>query len=372
MTTSERPLLQFVEEYGESRPLTSKDFTFRSRFVRGRSWTLAAATALLSLVTLAAIRDTAGRDHGLLLVANKGDRTISIVDPDSGRQLAAVDVGGITVHEVAASPDGSMAWAPIYGNSGVGRPGTDGSTLSVIDLKTRKVVDTINFEKPTRPHCAVFGPKNGKLYVTAELTKSIQVIDPSTRKIVDSIPTAEPESHMLAISSDGRRGYTSNVGPGSVSAIDLVNKRIIAVIPISGMAQRISISSNDRWVFTADQTKPQLAVIDTQTNKVAQWVPLADVAFGTRPTQDGKWLLITQPASNKIAVLNLETMKVEHQIDVPPSPQEILMRPDGNVAFVSCDRSKQVAEIDLHNWKVDRLMNVGAGADGLAWAVSRD
>ena len=63
-------------------------------------------------------------------------------------------------------------------------------------------------------------------------------------------------------------------------------------------------------------------------------------------------------------------MKVEHQIDVPPAPQEILLRPDGKVAYVSCDRSKQVAEIDLASWKVTRLIDVGAGADGLAWADS--
>jgi DNA-binding beta-propeller fold protein YncE len=65
-------------------------------------------------------------------------------------------------------------------------------------------------------------------------------------------------------------------------------------------------------------------------------------------------------------------MQIERQIDVPPAPQEILLRPDGKVAYVSCDRSKQVAEIDLATWKLNRLINVGAGADGLAWAASGD
>lgn len=328
--------------------------------------------ALLALLSISAARNNATKTHAVLLVANKADHTVSIVDPDAGRELAAVPVGGITVHEVAASPDGSLAWAPIYGNSGVGRPGTDGQTLSVIDLKTRKIVDTIDFQKPTRPHCAVFGPKDGRLYVTAELTKSIDVIDPTSHKIIGSIPTGERESHMLAISNDGTRGYTSNVGAGSVSAIDLVNKKVLAIIPVSGIAQRIAISPDDRWVFTADQTKPRLAVIDTRRNKIARWVPLADIAFGTRPTLDGNWLLITLPVSGKIAVLNLHTMKAEHEIDVPPAPQEILMRPDAKVAYVSCDRSKQIAEIDLRTWKVNRLINVGAGADGLAWAASGD
>jgi DNA-binding beta-propeller fold protein YncE len=306
--------------------------------------------------------------QGLLLVVNKADHTLSVVDPESGKQEAVLPVGGITAHEVAASPDGRTAWVPIYGNSGVGRPGTDGTSLTVIDLNSQKTIGTIDFGHPTRPHHAVFGPKDGRLYVTAELTRSIDVIDPETRKIVDSIPTGEPESHMLAISSDGRRGYTSNVGAGTVSAVDLVNRKVLAVIPVARVAQRIAISPDDRWVFTADQTKPQLAIIDTQTNKVKQWVLLPDIAFGTVPTNDGARLLITEPAAGTIAVLNLQSMKVERLIKVPSAPQGVLVRPDGQVAYVSCDRSKQVAAIDLTSWKVEKLIDVGGGADGLAWA----
>ena len=40
---------------------------------------------------------------GLLLVANKGDRTLLIIDTQSGQHLAALPVGGVTGHEVAVS-----------------------------------------------------------------------------------------------------------------------------------------------------------------------------------------------------------------------------------------------------------------------------
>ena len=62
--------------------------------------------------------------HGFLLVANKGDQTLSIVDAAAGVQVAAVPEGGKTGHEVAASPDGKRAFVPIYGDSGVGRKGS--------------------------------------------------------------------------------------------------------------------------------------------------------------------------------------------------------------------------------------------------------
>ena len=56
-----------------------------------------------------------------------GRSDLSLIDPEAGKQVATVPVDGVTGHEVAASPDGKTAYVPIYGDSGVGRPGTDGS-----------------------------------------------------------------------------------------------------------------------------------------------------------------------------------------------------------------------------------------------------
>src|ERR1700730_17399446 len=235
---------------------------------------------------------TGAASKGLLLVANKGEHTLGIVDPEAGQQLATVPESGITGHEVAASPDGRTAWVPIYGNSGVGSPGTDGKTLDVIDIASRKRLATIDLGRPARPHCAVFGP-NGMLYVTTELADSITVIDPHTQKIVGTIPTGQGESHMLAITRDGKRGYTSNVHVGTVSAIDLVGRKVIAVIPVSREAQRIALSADDSMAFTADQEQARLAVIDTAANTVKTWVPLPGIAYGTKATPDGRWLIVT-------------------------------------------------------------------------------
>jgi YVTN family beta-propeller protein len=305
---------------------------------------------------------------GLLLVANKGDQTLGIIDPVAGRQIATVTEDGVTGHEVAASPDGTRAFVPIYGNAGVGKPGTDGRLLRVMDLTTRQVVGALDFGKGVRPHCAVFGPRNGLLYVTTELDNAVTVIDPQVLKVVGTIPTGQPESHMLAITRDGRRGYASNVGPGTVSVLDLEAKKLLAVIPLSVTAQRIALSVDDRWVFTADQTKPRLAVIDTSTNAVKTWVLLPGVGYGTAPTPDGRWLIVAMPGINQVGVVDLENLKVVRAFAVPKAPQEVIIRPDGMAAYVSCDASHQVAVIDLKNWKVEKLIDAGPGADGLAWA----
>ncbi len=305
---------------------------------------------------------------GLLLVDIKGENSLGIIDPRTETLVAKVPEGGVTGHEVAATPDGKRAFVPIYGNSGVGEPGTDGTKIAVIDLVSHKVIGNIDFGKGVRPHDPVFGPKDGLLYVTTELNQSITVIDPKTLKIVGSIPTGQDQSHMLVISHDGRRGYTANVGPGTVSVLDLVQRKTIAVIPVSKQTQRIALSVDGKEIFTADQTKPQLAVIDTATNKIKTWVPLPDLGYGSAVTPDGNWLIIANPLIHKVSAINLHTLKVEHILDLPVRPQAILVNPNGRVAYASCDTSRKVGVIDLASWKVTKLIDVGPGADGMGWS----
>ena len=306
--------------------------------------------------------------HGVLLVTNQTSQNLSIIDPVTEKQIAAVPEDGYTGHEVAASPDGKLAFVPIYGNSGVGKPGTDGSTMDVIDIAGRTVVKTVDFGHGVRPHKAVYDPNSKLLYVTTELDKTVTAIDPKTLQIVGTIPTGAAESHMLAITRDGHYGYTANVGPGSVSVLDLQARKLVTVIPVAPTVQRISLSNDDKLVFVADYTKPQMAVIDTATNKVKSWIALPSIGYGTASTKDGKWLLVALTSANQVAVVDLSTLKVARTIDVPKGPTEILVRPDNGVAYVSCGHSDQVAVIDLAAWNVKTAIDTGKNADGLAWA----
>jgi DNA-binding beta-propeller fold protein YncE len=312
---------------------------------------------------------TASARAQTLLVVNQGDSDVSVVDPAAGRELATIaeKTAGVHGHEIAVSVDGRTAFVPIYGSAGVGSPGIDGHEMLVIDLPTRAIVGDIDFGHGVRPHFPVLDTASGLLYVTTELDKTVTVVDPRTRKILGTVPTGQEQSHMLALAHDGKRGYTANVGPGTVSVLDLVDRKTVAVIPVSGKVQRISLSTDDKLVFTADQTKPQLAVIDVATQRVKTWVPLPGLGYGTAATQDGHSLLVAIPSTNEVAVVDLGSMQVVRRIEVDSKPQEILIRPDGRVAYVSCAGGK-VAAIDLEKWNVQKLIVAGSYPDGLAWA----
>src|SRR5260370_24171153 len=81
---------------------------------------------LASTLPLATILTAAETPSRALLVLNKEDATLAIVDPASGKVVGCVPTGE-GPHEVAVSSDGRFAFVGNYGKQ------TPGSTISVID-----------------------------------------------------------------------------------------------------------------------------------------------------------------------------------------------------------------------------------------------
>ena len=108
---------------------------FRKTFVL-----LAAMTSVLGLASAA--NAPKSEPPGFLFIANQYEHTALLVDLRTKAPVARVDVG-VNGHEVAVSPDMHFGYVPIYGNSGVGKPGTDGDRIDIIDLKERKVAGSI-------------------------------------------------------------------------------------------------------------------------------------------------------------------------------------------------------------------------------------
>jgi YVTN family beta-propeller protein len=323
----------------------------------------------LTLGSASMLRDADAKPagSGLLVVANQKEHTVLVVDPEERRELAKIVVG-VNGHEVIVSKDGRFAYVPIYGNSGVGRPGTDGSTIDVIDLQGRKLAGTIDLGKPLRPHRAEWGPDR-LLYVTAELGNAVDVIDPSTRRIVAEIPTGQKESHMLVISPDGRRAYTANVGAGSVSVLDIAKRSLIVTIPVAKTVQRISVSPDGKHVFTHDQDAPRIAVIDTATNRIVNWIAVPTPVYASEATPDGRWLLaLTRKAA--LYVIDLQSQKVARTLKISDGGSEILIRSGGEIAYISGTGAGKIDVLNLHSWALEKPIELTPGVDGLAWLAA--
>jgi len=149
---------------GFRRNWTAQKNSDRARWYTPRRWLIFDEVFMKLLATLALFAalgvvlgpmraGSSSAPAGLLFIANQFDHTANLVDLSSRHPIGkiGVDVNG---HEVAVSPDHKLGYVPIYGNSGVGKPGTDGATVQVIDLKSARAIRIIDLGKPVRPHCA--------------------------------------------------------------------------------------------------------------------------------------------------------------------------------------------------------------------------
>jgi DNA-binding beta-propeller fold protein YncE len=333
---------------------------------RSLTTAIASLTIALTLMSFAHSAPPAG-PHGLLVVANQYEHTALLVDPESRKEVAKISVG-VNGHEVTVSKDGRFAYVPIYGNSGVGKPGTDGSSIDVIDIPARKLAYSIDLGKPLRPHEPRMGP-DGLLYVTAELSQSLDAIDPATRKIVAQIPTGQPESHMFIIrpGPDSPTAYTANVHAGTVSVLDLVQHRLIMTIPVAKTVQRISIEPDGLYIFTHDQDAPRIAVIDPLANALSTWIEMPETVYSSEVTPDNHWL-VCAGMHGHIFVVDLHTRKLAKTFDAPTALGKVLIRPDGNVAYISFLASGKILVLDLNSWQLQPSIDLTPGVDGMAWA----
>ena len=151
-----------------------------------------------------------------LLVLSKRDHTLAIVDPASLKVLAHAPVGQ-DPHEVIASADGKTAYVSIYGGGAY-------HVINVIDLVGQKPLADIDLGALNGPHGLTF--VGGKLWFTAEGAKVVGRYDPATGKIDWVMGTGQNRTHMLYVTGDQEKIYTTNVSSATVSILEKVAVRM--------------------------------------------------------------------------------------------------------------------------------------------------
>jgi YVTN family beta-propeller protein len=305
----------------------------------------------------------------VLLALSKQDHTLAIVDPASLKVLARAPVGP-DPHEVIASADGKTAYVSIYG---FGRY----HALSVIDLVSQKALPDIDTGALNGPHGLAFA--GGKVWFTAEGAKAIARFDPASSKIDWIMGTGQNRTHMLYVTPDENRIYTTNVSSASVSIIEQVampgsgsqqhtdwNETVIAV---GRGDEGFDVSPDGRELWTANAQDGTISIIDLATKQVRATLD-AEVASANRLkfTPDGKYALVSMLREGNVAVFDVASHKEVKRIPVGHGAAGILMDPVANRAFVACTPDNYVAVIDLKSWTVTGHLDVGGGPDGLAWA----
>ena len=304
-----------------------------------------------------------------LLVLEKNDKSMAIIDPASLKVVARVPAGD-DPHEIVASDDGRYAYISNYGAFSGGL-----HTLSVVDLSQRKALPAVDLGSLIAPHGLEFS--NGKVYFTAEGSKVIGRYDPAAQRIDWTLGLGQNRTHMLVVSKDENQIYTSNVNSDSISILDRDKKGdasgwIQTTIPVGKGPEGFDVSPDGKELWAANSHDGTVSIVNLASRNVTQTFE-THTKFANRVkfTPDGKLVFISDLGTGDLLVIDAATRKETKRISVGHGCAGILIVPDGSRAYVAVSPDSKVAVVDLKTLTVTAEIPTGKGPDGMAWMAAK-
>lgn len=305
-----------------------------------------------------------GQTQKTVLVAlNKEDATLAIIDPKEMKIIGKVPTGD-SPHEVVLSADGKTAFVANYGAQ------TPGSSLSVIDIETKKELRRVDLSPLMRPHG--LQEIGGKIYFTAETNRAIARYDPAANKVDWLMGTGQNLSHMIIGTSDQKKFYTANIGSDSVTAFEFGNippaQSKITHIAVGKQPEAIDLAPDGKEVWVGLNAENAIDIIDTAANKTVEKIKLGERPYRIKFTPDGKTVVATMPNTKELILFDAATRKETKRIKLESFPLGIVFSKDGKTAFVSVVQNDFVLKIDLEKSEITGKIETGKVPDGIAVA----
>lgn len=316
-----------------------------------------------------------------LIVLNKAEASVTLLNPFTGEVDATLPVG-VGPHEAATSPDGRTVVVCDYGQQ------APGATLTVIDLPKREVVRTIDLGDNRRPHGVRF-LDGDRVVVTSEAARRIAIVNIRAGAVERTMDTDQGASHMVEVSRDGKRAFVANIGPGSVSVIDLESGELLKVIKTGAGAEGVFAHPRKDEIWVTNRAANTVSVIDAGTLEVAAEFPCAVFPIRVAITPDGRHALVSCAQSGDVAVIDSATHEEVARISMQatavdqqerdrrlfgdqfgesPVPVGVLIQPDGRLAYVANTNADVVTVLDLTDWSIATRLVAGKEPDGMAWS----
>lgn len=337
-------------------------------------------------------------------VPNRGENTVSVIDPAT---LKVIDKFNVGVHpqHIVPSWDLRTLWVA---NNAEGR--TDGS-LTPIDPKTGKPGKSIPVDDPYNLY---WSPDGQYAIVVAEAYKRLDFRDAKSMEMKFTIATPKCAGINHAdFSIDGKFALFTCEFNGSITKIDLVNRKVVDTIKLSayfnrpdaqllisapgkkpryipdpsnpggpdicttpGMPQDVRISPDGKIFYVADMMADGVHVVDGQSFKQIGFIATGVAAHGLYPSRDGKSMYVANRGSNhlrrtpngkgSVSVIDFATGKMTKNWPVPGggSPDMGNVSIDGKFLWLSGRNDDVVYRFNTESGAVDKVA-VGREPHGL-------
>jgi len=336
------------------------------------TFTIALVTVFMGSSLVFVNKVSAGGDGqltGTVLVVNQESDTVTLIDlatMEAYRHVAVV--GG--PHEVAVSPDGTRAVVTNYYKRG----GEPQKTLSLISLPDGDTIKTIDLGEFSRPHDVQW--VNCKQVVcTVEANKALLLVNVESGEIERVFETGKDGSHMLSLSTDHKRLYSSNMsGGGSVSVFDFQSGEKITDIDTGKECEGVGVSPDGRWVWAGNRAEDTVSIIDTQSFQIVKTLESPGFPYRVEFTPNGRYALVPNADAGTLMVGDVAGQSVIRHIPLgltrieQPSTAGVFPHPDNIHAFVTVRNDNSMLLVNIETGETLGRVEVQSSPDGVAWS----
>lgn len=309
---------------------------------------------------------------GLAVIVNQQSDSATIIDLATSTAVH-VPVGS-GPHESAVSPDGKRAVVTNYFKQGVG----PGSSLSVLDLETKKEVKRIELDKQAMPH-GVEWVDDQMVVCSDEKNQRLLLVDVESGKIEREYITGQAGSHMLSLNLGVNRLVSSNMGGGGVTIFDFKSGEKLETVSTGKECEGVGIAPNGKTIWAGNRAEDTISILDMTTRKVVKKLDSKGFPYRVQFTPNGKWALIPHAMSGELVVCDVEKMEITRRIKVGgakvtvpnPSPAGVWAHADNQHALVTIRNDNSVVLVDLNTGETLTRIEVQKSPDGVAMRPTR-
>ncbi|MEU3771676.1 hypothetical protein AB0F11_00370 [Streptomyces sp. NPDC032472] len=290
-------------------------------------------------------------------VPNTASNTVSVIDPKTYKVIDTIPVG-IQPQHVVPSWDMKTLW--VNNNRG--------HTLTPIDPATGEAGEPVEVHDPYNLY---FTPNGKYAVVMASMDKELVFRDAHTMDRVKSLPVKCLGVNHADFSADGRYFIVSCEFSGELLKVDTEKMAVIAKqkLPFEGaMPQDVKISPDGRTFYVADMMAHGMWVFSGDAFDTPRLLPTGKGCHGLYISRDSREMYISNRGEGTISVFDFRQNRLTKKWDLPNggSPDMGGVSADGKVLWLSGRYNSEVYAIDTATGRQLARIPVGSGPHGLA------